>query len=76
MVGQRPNNLSLRGRYREESLREDDNVLSPRSPHVQLGLVCIKVGEDGVGGGVVGGAGVHDGVGPAFGDCGPAWGLG
>ncbi len=32
---QRPKDLSPRGRYREESLREDDKVLSPRSyPHV------------------------------------------
>jgi hypothetical protein len=34
--GQRPKDLSPRGRYREESLREDDKVLSPRSSlHVQ-----------------------------------------
>jgi hypothetical protein len=33
--GQRPKDLSPRGRYREESLREDDKVLPPRSsPHV------------------------------------------
>jgi hypothetical protein len=70
--GQRPNDLSPRGRYREESLREDvPSQLPPRT----IG-VGIKVSEDGVGGGVVGGPGVHDGVGPAIGECGPAWGVG
>ncbi len=67
------------GQIRGENLREDISTESPRtSPHVNL-RVGSKVGAEGVGGGVlVGGAGVHDGVGPASGwwGCGPAWGLG
>ncbi len=61
-----------------ESTRGHLNGVPSYLPPRTLG-VGTKVGEEGVEGGViVGGAGVHDGVGPAIGwlGCGPAWGLG
>jgi hypothetical protein len=61
--GQRPKDLSPRGRYREESLREDDKVLSSRSsfPPRIIGVGISRVGEDGVGV-VVRGAGCEERV--------------